>query len=225
MIAVFAPPLAELALQVRPGRILLADGAGPGRRRRAGARARCSRRSAMIVLGLLLGLVGTDVNSGVPRFTFGIPRADRRHRLRRRRDGHVRLRRDHRQPRAGASTAKSFTDKVDEPVADAGRTSSAWPRRSCAARRSARSSASCRAAARCWPPSPPTRSRRSSRRIRDEFGKGAIEGVAGAGVGQQRRRADLVHPAADARHPVQRRDGADGRRDDHPGHPARARRS
>ena len=28
---------------------------------------------AMIVLGLLLGIVGTDVNSGVERFTFGIP--------------------------------------------------------------------------------------------------------------------------------------------------------
>jgi len=28
---------------------------------------------AMIVLGLVLGLVGTDVNSGLPRFTFGIP--------------------------------------------------------------------------------------------------------------------------------------------------------
>jgi TctA family transporter len=28
---------------------------------------------AMVVLGLLLGLVGTDVNSGVMRFTFGIP--------------------------------------------------------------------------------------------------------------------------------------------------------
>jgi len=28
---------------------------------------------AMIVLGLLLGSIGTDVNSGVPRFTFGVP--------------------------------------------------------------------------------------------------------------------------------------------------------
>ncbi len=27
----------------------------------------------MIVLGLLLGLVGTDVNSGVARFSFDIP--------------------------------------------------------------------------------------------------------------------------------------------------------
>ena len=27
----------------------------------------------MIVLGLLLGLVGTDVNSGVARYSFGLP--------------------------------------------------------------------------------------------------------------------------------------------------------
>ena len=50
------------------------------------------------------------------------------------------------------------------------------------------------------------------------FGRGAIEGVAGPEVGQQCRRADRVHPAAHARHPAQRRDGADGRRDDHPRH-------
>ena len=40
-------------------------------------------------------------------------------------------------------------------------------------------------------------------------------------VGQQRRRADLVHPDADAGHPAERGDGADGRRDDDQGHPAR----
>ena len=45
-----------------------------------------------------------------------------------------------------------------------------------------------------------------------QFGKGAIEGVAGARGRQQRRRADLVHPDADARHPVQPGDGADDRR-------------
>ncbi len=31
-----------------------------------------SKRSAMIVLGLLLGLIGTDVNSGTARFSFGM---------------------------------------------------------------------------------------------------------------------------------------------------------
>ncbi len=42
----------------------------------------------------------------------------------------------------------------------------------------------------------------------------------GAGKRQQRGGADLVHPAADARHPAERRDGADGRRDDHSRHRA-----
>jgi putative tricarboxylic transport membrane protein len=40
-------------------------------------------------------------------------------------------------------------------------------------------------------------------------------------IGQQRRRADQLHPDADAGHPAQRGDGADGRRDDDQGHPAR----
>ena len=47
----------------------------------------------------------------------------------------------------------------------------------------------------------------------------------GAGKRQQRRGADLVHSAAHARHPAEPGDGADGRRHDHPRHRARARRS
>ena len=42
-----------------------------------------------------------------------------------------------------------------------------------------------------------------------------------AGGGQQRWRTDQLHPAAHARHPRQRHHGADGRRHDDPGHPAR----
>ena len=42
----------------------------------------------------------------------------------------------------------------------------------------------------------------------------------GAGKRQQCRGADLVHPAADARHSAERGDGADGRRDDHSRHRA-----
>ena len=38
---------------------------------------------AMVVLGLLLGLAGTDVNSGVPPFRFRDDRARRRGRVRR----------------------------------------------------------------------------------------------------------------------------------------------
>ena len=45
-----------------------------------------------------------------------------------------------------------------------------------------------------------------------------------AGERQQCRRADLVHSAADAGHSAECRDGPDGRRHDHPRHHSRARR-
>ncbi|HVZ00649.1 MAG TPA: tripartite tricarboxylate transporter permease [Dongiaceae bacterium] len=69
-IAAFAMPLASLALKFGPaeyfsmmvvgliGAVALASG-------------RLINAIAMIVLGLLLGLVGTDINSGVSRFAFG----------------------------------------------------------------------------------------------------------------------------------------------------------
>jgi putative tricarboxylic transport membrane protein len=71
LIAGFAPPLADLALQFGPSAyfslmvlglvsaIVLASGS-------------LAKAIAMVLLGILLGLVGTDVNSGLPRFTFGI---------------------------------------------------------------------------------------------------------------------------------------------------------
>ena len=72
LVAAFAPPLTELAFQFGPaeyvslmllgliGAVVLASGS-------------LIKAVGMIVLGLLLGLVGTDVNSAVSRFTFGIP--------------------------------------------------------------------------------------------------------------------------------------------------------
>ncbi|QKS30460.1 MAG: hypothetical protein FAZ92_02322 [Accumulibacter sp.] len=72
LVAAFAPPLTELAFQFGPaeyvslmllgliGAVVLASGS-------------LLKAIGMIVLGLLLGLVGTDVNSGVSRFSFGIP--------------------------------------------------------------------------------------------------------------------------------------------------------
>jgi len=71
LLALFAPPLAKVALSFGPteyfslmvlgliGSVVIAHGS-------------LLKALAMIVLGLLLGMVGTDVNSGVPRFTFGI---------------------------------------------------------------------------------------------------------------------------------------------------------
>ena len=71
-VATVATPLSELALKFGPseyfslmvlgliGAVVLAHGS-------------VLKAIAMIVLGLLLGIVGTDVNSGAARFAFGVP--------------------------------------------------------------------------------------------------------------------------------------------------------
>ena len=72
LLALFAPPLAEFALKFGAAdyfslmvlgllaSVVLAQGS-------------LLHAIGMVVLGLLLGLIGTDVNSGAQRFTFGIP--------------------------------------------------------------------------------------------------------------------------------------------------------
>ncbi len=72
IIAGFAPPLTELAFKFGPweyfslmvlglvGAVVLASGS-------------LVKAIAMIVLGILLGQVSSDVDSGIPRFSFGIP--------------------------------------------------------------------------------------------------------------------------------------------------------
>ena len=72
LIAAFAPPLAEVVFAFGPaeyfslmalgliGAVVLASGSLP-------------KAICMILLGLLLGMVGTDVNSGVARYDFSIP--------------------------------------------------------------------------------------------------------------------------------------------------------
>ena len=72
LIAWAAPPLAEIALKFGPaeyfslmvfgliGATILAHGS-------------VIKAIAMVLLGLLFGIVGTDVNSGVLRYTFGVP--------------------------------------------------------------------------------------------------------------------------------------------------------
>src|SRR5450432_902005 len=71
-VATVAIPLSELALKFGPaeycslmilgliGAVVLAHGS-------------LLKAIAMVVLGLLLGIVGTDVNSGTARFAFGVP--------------------------------------------------------------------------------------------------------------------------------------------------------
>jgi putative tricarboxylic transport membrane protein len=72
LVAAFAPPLSEAALKFGPAdyfslmvlgliaAVVLAHGS-------------VLKAIAMIVLGIVLGLVGTDVNSGVARFSFDTP--------------------------------------------------------------------------------------------------------------------------------------------------------
>jgi TctA family transporter len=72
LLAAFAPPLAEVAFKFGPaeyfslmvlgliGAVVLASGS-------------LIKAICMILLGLLFGMVGTDVNSGVARFDFGVP--------------------------------------------------------------------------------------------------------------------------------------------------------
>jgi putative tricarboxylic transport membrane protein len=72
LIAFAAPPLAEIALKFGPAEyfslmvlglvasVVLANGS-------------LLRAISMIIVGLLLGIVGTDVNSGTPRYTFDMP--------------------------------------------------------------------------------------------------------------------------------------------------------
>jgi putative tricarboxylic transport membrane protein len=72
LIAVAAPPLAEVALKFGPSEYfsLMVLGLVAATVLAHGS---LIKAIAMVVFGLLLGLVGTDVNSGVLRFTFGIP--------------------------------------------------------------------------------------------------------------------------------------------------------
>jgi hypothetical protein len=220
IIAAFAPPLTEVAFKFGPaeyfslmvlgliGAVVLASGS-------------LVKAIAMILLGLLLGQINTDVISGVPRYSFDIPELT---------DGigFVAIAMGvfgfgeiianlGRRP----STARS-SPRTSRACGRPSRTSRTWRRPCCAARRWARCWASCPAAARCWPRLRPTRSRRRAgppRRGAVRPGQHPRRGR--PRVGQQRRRADQLHPDADAGHPAQRGDGADGRRDDDQGHPAR----
>lgn len=71
-LAVLSPPLAQLALSFGPPEYfaLMLLGLVMSIVLAAGSKLKAV---GMILLGLLLGLVGQDVNSGQPRFTFGTP--------------------------------------------------------------------------------------------------------------------------------------------------------
>ena len=71
VIALFAPPLAEVALKFGPAEYfsLMVLGLIAATVLAHGS---LIKAIAMVILGLLLGLVGTDVNSGVARYSFGV---------------------------------------------------------------------------------------------------------------------------------------------------------
>lgn len=71
LIAAFAPPLTELAFQFGPAEYfsLMVLGLVSATVLATGS---LLKAISMVLLGLLLGLIGTDVNSGAFRFTFGI---------------------------------------------------------------------------------------------------------------------------------------------------------
>ena len=143
------------------------------------ARGSILKAIAMILLGLLLSTVGTDLESGRgahdlrarrPCRTASIspcwpwacsasPRSCATSRARRR--------------------ATSCAGAIGRLLPSNGGSASSPSCRSCAARASARSSASCRATARCSGRSRPTRIEKKLAKDPRRFGRGAIEGVAG----------------------------------------------
>src|SRR5881396_156482 len=217
IIALAAPPLAEVALKFGPSEYfsLMVFGLVAATVLAHGS---LIKAIAMVVFGLLLGIVGTDVNSGVLRFTFNIPELS---------DGIgfviVAM------GMFGTAEIVANLELKDKREIFTKDVKNLWPTREDFKR--------------AWAPvmrgtalgsflgilpgggallasfGAYTMEKKVSRHP-EQFGKGAIEG--GAGVGQQRRRPDLVHPDADAGHPEQRGDGADDRRADDPGHRARA---
>jgi TctA family transporter len=72
LIAIAGPPLAEMALQFASAEYfsLMLMGLVAAA---VLAQGDMVKSLAMVVLGLLLGIVGTDVNTGVQRFSFGVP--------------------------------------------------------------------------------------------------------------------------------------------------------
>ncbi len=74
LLAVLSPRRSPtFALEFGPADYFSPDGAGPGRLRRPWPTARSLKALAMVVLGLLLGVIGTDIYTGLPRFTFDRP--------------------------------------------------------------------------------------------------------------------------------------------------------
>jgi len=219
LIALFAPPLAQVALEFGPpdyfslmvlglvAAVVLAHGS-------------LLHAFGMVVVGLLLGLIGTDVNSGAARYTFDLPQlADG--------IGFVIV-------AMGmfglGEIVRNLENETTRSVMVT-KIQGLWPTKADFKR--------------MWAPIlrgtalgsvlgilPGSGSILGSfasysleKRVAKDpsrFGPRRHRRCGGPRVGQQRRRADFVHSDVDPRHSVQSGDGADDRRDDHPGDPARS---
>ena len=213
VLVLFAPPLTAVALEFGPAEyfslvvlglissVALAHGS-------------VLKALAMIVLGLLLGLVGTDIYTGEQRFTlgrleladginfvavavgvFGIAEILRNLEMEHERDVAVR-------DFSGLMPSRADLRRIAAPVLRGTALGSLLGILPGGGHVLASFAAY-------------TVEKKVSR-TPERFGRGAIEGVAGPEIGQQRGRADLLHPNADAWHPGQPGDGSDDRRDDHP---------
>ena len=222
LVALFAPPLTAIALKFGAAEYfsLMVVGLVSSV---ALAHGSIVKALAMVVLGLLLGLVGTDIYTGTPRFTLGI---------REYADGLnfvavavgvfgiAEILRNLENEHERSVLISKVTGLM--PTREDFRQMAAPILRGTALGSAARH---------------PARRRRDPRLLRLLYGRKArLETPGGirqgrhrrrrrTGIGQQCRRPDLVHSDADARHPGQSGHGADDRRDDHPGHRARARMS
>ena len=218
LLAVAAPPLADVALEFGPAEYfsLMVLGLVASVALASGS---LLKAFTMIVLGLLLGLVGSDVETGTQRFTFDMPEmADGLNFVALSMGvfglGEILRNLEHEHTRSvmvkhvsGLMLSKADFKRIVGPVlrgTGLGSILGILPGGGAMLASFAAYS--------------------MEKKISPngaEFGKGAIEGVAAPEVGQQRRGADLLHSDADARHPVEPGHGADDRRDDHPGHHAR----
>ena len=163
ILALFAPPLAEVALEFGPAEYfsLMVLGLVASVALASGS---LLKAFTMIVLGLLLGLVGTDVESGTPRYTFDMPElADGLNFVALSMGvfglGEIIRNLEHEQTRSvmvrhvtGLMLSWADIKRITGPVLRGTDWARCW--------------ASCRAAGRCWPRSRPTRWKSASPRTR-----------------------------------------------------------
>jgi len=217
VVACFAPPLADLALKFGPAdyfslmvlglvaAVVLASGS-------------LLNAIGMVVMGLLLGMIGTDVNSGQQRYTYDVPElaegisfvivamgmfgiGEIVRNLEHDEERHILMKKV-----SGLMLNKEDFKRILAPVLRGTFLGSALgilPGGGAMLASFASYSIEKKGVAQCQG----IRQGRHRRR-------------GGAGIGQQRRGPDFLHPDADPGHPVQPGDGADDRRHDHPGHHA-----